>query len=154
MIALTPLEQAVVAFTKHRDPNDPMDRQVRADDAVALAELDVFSVQHIILITGLPKTFAYELLRGKNPAKQGGSLNVEHLEQINDVAIQWQRNRVADRRAIATIVSGGTSPRMLSKLTGIHYNTIYKYVRWAEANAPEPQPQVVPETPNPADLVV
>lgn len=129
MIALTPLEQALVAFTKHRDPNDPMDRQNRADDAVALAELGIFSVQHIIAITGLPRSFAYELLAGKNAEKRGGSLNVEHLSLINDIAIQWKRDRVAVPHEVATVVSGGTSARMLSKLTGIHHNTVYKWVR-------------------------
>lgn len=153
MIALTPLEQALVAFTRHRDTNDPADRQNRVDDAVMLAETEVFSVQHIILITGLPKTFAYDLLAGKNPRKEGGSLNVEHLALINDVALDWRRHHAADRRSVAAIVAGGTSPRMLSKLTGIHYNTIYAWVKKAKANAPDSQPKVAPESPNPADSV-
>lgn len=135
MIALTPLEQALVAYTKHRDPNDPLDRQTRADDAVALAELGVFSTPHIIAITGLPKTFAYELLAGKNPDKRGGSLNVEHLSLINDVAIMWARSGVADHRLVHMIITGGTSARMLSKLTGIHFNTIYRWVEKVEQEA-------------------
>ncbi|MDF2915883.1 MAG: hypothetical protein K0S70_100 [Microbacterium sp.] len=151
MIALTPLEQALVAFSRDRDPDAPGDRQGRVDDAVALAETETFSVQHIILITGLPKTFAYELLAGKNPRKEGGSLNVEHLPLINDVAIDWRRHRSADRRVVATIVDGGTSPRMLAKLTGIHYNTIYAWMRKKEANASDSQPKVAAETPNAAD---
>lgn len=145
MIAMTPLEQALVAFTRHRDPNDALDRQVRTDDAVALAETGVFSIHHIILITGLPRTFAFDLLMGKNPRKEGGRLNVEHLELINNVALDWRRHRAANRTDVATIVNGGTSPRMLSKLTGIHYNTIYGWVR--KANASDAQPKVAFETP-------
>lgn len=134
MIAMTPLEQALVAFTRHREPGTLQDRQQRVDDAVMLAETEVFSVQHIILITGLPKTFAYQLLAGKNPNKRGGSLNVEHLSLINDVSIDWRRHRAVDRKAVAEIIAGGTSPRMLSKLTGIHYNTIYAWLRKANAH--------------------
>ena len=134
MIAMTPLEQALVAFTRHREPGTPQDRQQRVDDAVMLAETEVFSVQQIINITGLPKTFAYQLLAGKNPNKRGGSLNVEYLDLIQDVAITWRRYGNADQVTVKTIVDGGTSPRMLSKLTGIHYNTIYAWLRKANAH--------------------
>jgi len=153
MIALTPLEQALVAFTRTRDPEEPGDRQGRVDDAVALAETGVFSVQHIILITGLPKTFAYELLAGMNPSKRGGSLNVEYLHLIHDVAVDWKRHHGTNRQVVRSIVTAGTSPRMLSKLTGIHYNTIYAWIK-PKTNAPEMQPEVAPETPNTADSVV
>lgn len=153
MIALTPLEQALVAFTRHRDPIPALDRQQRADDAVMLAETEVFSIRQIISITGLPSTFAYELLAGKNERKEGGRLNPDTLQQISEIAAAWKRYHAADKKVVKAVVDAGTSPRMIHQLTGIHYNTIYAWVR-KETNALELQRSVDTETPNTADSVV
>lgn len=128
MTTQTPLERALEIQGRHRDPSDPDDRKKRADDALELAEMGVFSTPHIIAITGLPKTFTENLLKGKNSQRNGGSLNVEHLDLINTIAISWKVFQIIDKETLATVVAGGTSPRMVHKLTGLHFNTIYKWL--------------------------
>lgn len=128
-MSMTPVELALAIFSKNRDPSDPGDRQDRSNDALALAETGVFSVTQIIAIVDLPRPFAYTLLAGKNPSKLGGKFNVEHLELINDVALAWRQHRAARMSDIQTIIAGGTSPRMIARLTGIHYNTIYQWLK-------------------------
>lgn len=127
-MSMTPVELALAIVAKKRDPDAPGDRQDRSGDATALAETGAFSVPHIIAMTGLPRTYAYKLLAGKNPQKLGGNLNVEHLELINDVALNWRQHRTVRMDDVETIISGGTSPRMLARLTGIHFNTIYRWL--------------------------
>jgi hypothetical protein len=135
MTPMTPLEQAVVALNRHPNEADPAaDRQARADDAVALAETKTFSIQSIILITGLPRSFGYELLAGRAPRQRGAKLNVAHLPLILDIANGKARGYV-DKEIVRSIVKGGTSPRMLSRLTGIHHNTIYTWVGRQDATA-------------------
>lgn len=123
MIAQTPLQQALVAWTRVRTD----DRQPQVDDAVALAETGVFSTRQIILITGLPEKLTYDLVGKTN--KEGGRFNPEALPQIYDIWQQRARTEAVDKKLVRLIVGQGVSPRMLAKLTGLAPSTIYTWLK-------------------------
>jgi hypothetical protein len=124
MTAITPLEQALVAWRRPKDPHDRR-AQIHVDDAVALAETDVFSVRNIVAITDLPQTFAYELLHKHN--KIGGRLNPETLPLIYDIWLERARGPGDPKAWVRTVLKLGTSQLMLAKLTGIPQASISEW---------------------------
>jgi hypothetical protein len=123
MTAHTPLEQALAAWERERDPEN---RQAQVDDAVSLGETGVFSNFAISLITGLDKEFVGELT--KKTDKTGGRFNPETLALIYKVAVQWRTTDACDHGAVREIVTAGTNPIMLSRLTGISRSAIYLWL--------------------------
>jgi hypothetical protein len=119
--AHTPLEQALIAWSKQKNPDD---RQPQIDDAVSLGETGVFSNRNIAHITGLDVDFVGELTGKKD--KTGGRFNPEALPMIYDIRLQWARARTCDPAAVRLVVNMGVSAGMLSKLTGISRTWIYE----------------------------
>lgn len=120
MIAMTPVEQALVAWTRVKDPDN---RQPQVDDAVALGETGSFSNRHIAHITGLDPNFVNQLT-GKTD-KTGGRFNPEALPMLNDIRLQWVRARTVDSALVRLVVKIGVSAGMVSKLTGVSRSAIY-----------------------------
>lgn len=128
MIAMTPLEQATVAWTRF-EPDEILRRQLQFDDARSLGELRVFSNRNIALITGLnPDTVAK--LTGKTD-KTGGLLNPESLPFLLDVAKAWGYDRTIDLPNLLVAVKLGTSWSMACRLTTIPRSTAQDRARRA-----------------------
>lgn len=129
MTATAPIEQALVAWRRVRDEND---RQPQVDDAIALGETGVFSNRNISHITGLSPEFVAELTRKKD--KSGGRLNPEALPYIYDLYLAKLRSGVVDWSKVLVTLDQGVSVRVLAKLTGIPYSSIYNWVPKKEAS--------------------
>ena len=131
MTAHTPLEQALVAWNHNQSPStrltDTELRQLAVEDAESLFETGVFSIRHIMLITGLPQTFIYELLSRKS--RTGGKFNPEALPMLYDLWLQWAQARTCDKRELTTIVKLGVSPLMIERLVGIPKNTVASWTK-------------------------
>jgi len=126
MNAMTPLQQALVAWSRTPDPNS---QQAQWDDAVTLGETGVFSNSNISLITGLnPDRVAS--LTGKTD-KTGGRFNPEALPFIYDLRIQWARYGVVSHKDVVFILEMKVSANMLAKLTGISRSAIYSWAKKA-----------------------
>jgi hypothetical protein len=120
----TPLEQALIAWSKVKDPNN---RQPQVDDAVSLGETGMFSNIQIALITGLQVNFVNELLT--KPDKTGGRFTPEALPFLHDIAQAWAYDYTVDKDAVRFVVGLGVSPGMVSRLTGISTRAIYYWIQ-------------------------
>jgi len=121
MNAKTPLEIAIVAYRRPRDPdNRRSEAQIR--DAHALAETGVFSKNNIVDITGLPYNFTFGLIEKHDVT--GGRLNPETLWPMRTLARQWKQGKEVDRKIIREILAADTSQSTLAKLTGIPQQSI------------------------------
>lgn len=134
MTAQTALQQALAAWGRR----ETADRQESVDAAVALAEWKVFSMAHIIQITGLPRDFTHELI-GKSD-KTGGAFNAEMLPFLYDLWLLYIQSppRAATQRTSPDVVNKalfvmkqGCSAGMVEKLVGIPARTL---TRWAAAS--------------------
>lgn len=124
MIALTPLEQALIIW---RRDSSTTQRQQRIDDAIALSETGVFSNRNIAHITKLDASFVGDLTNKRD--KTGGRFNPEALPFIYDLRVQWAQASTCSDSAVRVILDMGVSAAMLSKLTGISRTTLYKKAR-------------------------
>lgn len=125
MIAMTPLEQALVAW--RRDPNAPDARQTQFDDAVALGETGVFSNRNISHITGLNPDTVLKLT-GKTE-RTGGRLSPESLPFLLDAAQHFAQYGLCLTSAVRVSARLGTSWRMIATLTGIPRSTAHSHGR-------------------------
>lgn len=116
MTQQSPIELALAAHGRPRDPDDTRSSQQIAD-AKALAATGLFSIQNIVDITGLPRYYAYSLIEKHD--KSGGRLNPETLSIIYDLWYERQHRQPIDRGKVKLVVGQGTSQHMLAKLTGI-----------------------------------
>jgi len=124
MIALTPLEQALVIWRRDAATTE---RQQRIDDVATLSETGVFSNRNIAHITGLDTSFVGELTKKRD--KTGGRFNPDALPFMYDLRLQWAQTSTCDQAAVRVILDMGVSAAMLSKLTGISRTTLYKKAR-------------------------
>lgn len=132
MIAMTPLEQALVAWTRATDEphiDERALRQMRFDDAVTLGECGVFSNRNISLITGLHQETVGRLT-GKT-SKTGGRLNPESLPFLQDAAIFWRRHHSPDVDNLRVARGLGTSVRMIATLSGVPASTVHTHTKEA-----------------------
>jgi hypothetical protein len=124
MTAMNALEQALEAWNNANA--HPDDREARIADARALAEWGIFSTRHIILITGLPSTLAYELL--SKTSNEGGRFNPEALPFLLDLRQEWARDHEVNRRMLRLVANRGVSQRMISRLTEIPKSNIGRWL--------------------------
>lgn len=123
MIATTPLEQALQAWSRNTAHLDETQRrQVQFDDAVALGETHAFSNRNIALIVGLDVGTVCALTGKKD--KTGGRLNPEALPFIHDLYLHYARYGRCNRAMVTQIVALGTSFRVISALTGVPVSTV------------------------------
>jgi hypothetical protein len=111
----TPLEQALIAWTKVKDPDNA---QPQFDDAAELGETRVFSNRNIAAITGL-STEVVGKITGKTD-KSGGRLNPEYLQDAYDMWLDFARDDHVNPEILSRI-HNGISLRFVAKLTGIPY---------------------------------
>jgi hypothetical protein len=116
MIAMTPLEQATVAWSRS-EPDEILRRQIRFDDARSLGEYHVFSNRNIALIVGLDPAVVGKIT-GKTD-RTGGKLNPETLPLLLDAAKAWAYDRTILVSNLTAVVKLGTSWGMACRLTGI-----------------------------------
>lgn len=125
----TPLEQAAGAWADIQNTSDEVPRrQIQMDAAAELGAWDgFFSNANIALITGLnPDTVAK--VTGKT-TKTGGRLAPASLPLLLDLRLAYIRQKRVDRSEVLAIVNLGTSPAMISKLTGIGRTRLYSIAR-------------------------
>lgn len=127
MTAMTPLEQAVAAWTRDPHADEMIRRQWQFDDARALGECGVFSNRNIALITGLAHTTVADLT-GK-ATRTGGRLNPESLPMLLDAAQHWLRYHAVDVQSVQVAIDLGTSIGMVEKLAGIPHSTLQRRLR-------------------------
>lgn len=103
-----------------RDAESKEQTQARA---LALAELEVFSVAQIIQITGVARDWAYRNIhRGE---RTGGRLNPACLATLLDIESLDSRNT----KIVATsALMGGTSPKTLARLTHLRERTMKRWL--------------------------
>lgn len=130
MIAMTPLEQAVVACARDKSEEN---RQVQFDDAVALGETRVFSNRNIAHITGLSMETIAQLTKKKD--KVGGRLNPASLSLILDLRNSWltetyvvrgKEMRWVNKELLTSILNLGTSYGMVARLSEIPLTTLHR----------------------------
>lgn len=130
MIAMTPLEQAVVACARDRGEDN---RQAQFDDAVALGETKVFSNRNIAHITGLSMETIAQLTKKKD--KVGGRLNPASLSLILDLRNCWLTDsyevrgktmRRVNKELLHSILNLGTSYGMIARLSEIPLSTLHR----------------------------
>lgn len=117
--------EALALAIKLRDTVDSMPAEEMQETLEGLASSGIFSIRQISSICQKSPSHISRLVR--RDSKTGGKLNPEHLELMRGLIFQNSIGQV-DWQRVDRIISNGTSPYVLSKITGIPRSTIHRKV--------------------------